>query len=424
MIAKQFAAIAALSTLSLVVACSGSNGGSGGTGSNVLPASPTSARDSGFASDSDFVADAKSPIKIAPKKLFFNASGTSAAKKISVSETKYKGLFKFISTCGKDVKISPKSSKGPKTSFTVTPVGSVTCTITFSDKAKNKGTVSVLVKLATPSPSPSPSPSPTATASPTSSPASGIVNGNFASGNLAPGWKACSFSHAGYAAPVQASPDPQGTAAQPTTPTTPISAADLAKFGNSVGTPPPNLNPNELGALPTGLSAKAAMTGDQNSENTGASGICQAVTVPASAHFLSFYAYEGGSEYSFGYADQEADVMTADGTAIQKTLFAEDNCFWDPGKVGATGYLDSGCIPLQYGSTSSYTDWQGGYWVKRGPYDLSAYAGKSITLYLGVWDDSTHNTPYPDTYSNEMWVTNVQLSSSSSFPATFAGRSR
>lgn len=422
--AKQLVAIAAISTLSLVVACSGGNGGAGGGGSSALPASPLAASD--IAADYS-VANTKSPVKVGPAKLVFTSSGAGAAKKINVNETKYRAYFKHATTCGKDVKISPATAKGPKASFLVTPLASATCTITFTDKAKNKSTVSVVVKLATPTPSPSPSPTATPTASPTPAGAA-IANGNFASGKLSPGWTACSFVHAGYAAPIDASPAPAGVYAQPTTPTAAISAANLAQYGNSVGTPPPNLNPGPPsgldGPLPAGLSSKAAMTGDQNSQNEGAAGICQTFTVPASATYLSFWAYEGGSEYSFGYADQEADVMTADGTAIQKTLFAEDNCFWDPGVVGATGYYGSGCIPPGMGGTTAYTDWQGGYWTKRGPYNLSAYAGKSITLFLGVWSDRTENSPYPDTYNQEMWVTNVQMSSSSTFPATFDGARR
>jgi hypothetical protein len=406
---KQLAAIAALSTLSLVVACSGGSGGAGGTGGSMLPVPPMSATDS-----LDDIANAKSKVKVTPRKLAFAATGAAAAKKITASEKNYKGVFTIVSTCGKSIKMKPKkAAKGPSGTFTVTPVDAVTCSLTISDKAKNKATVSVVVKLpSTPTPSPSPSP----TASPTSSPAGGIVNGNFATGKLAP-WTPCSFSHPGYANPVNASPPPAGTGAQATTPTAPISLANVTKYGNSVGTPPPNYNPS--GALPTGLSSNAAMTGDQFSEQIGASGICQTFTVPSNATYLSFWAYEGGSEYAFYFADQEADVMTADGTAIQKTLFAEDNCFWNPGHVGATGYTNNGCIPPSDGSTSSYQDFQGGAWVQRGPYNLSAYAGKSITLYLGTWSSPSVNevTPYPATYSNEMWVTNVQMSGSSTFPS-------
>jgi hypothetical protein len=443
---KKIVAVAALAALSLVVACSGSNGANAGSG--MLPVSPGAAAPA-FADGVDGTAldaaNAKSPIKLSPKSLEFTAAGEAAAKSFKAFEAKYKGLFTIASTCGTNVKITPpKHKKGPDATFGVVAVKDVACHITVTDKAKNKAALSVIVRIPVPTPTPTtaptatPTPVPTATpttkptATPTSKPtatptpaAAAIVNGNFASGSLAPGWKACSFSHPGYTAPVNASPAPQGTAAQPLTATAPISASNLATFGNKVGTPPPNYNPNNNGPIPSGLTGgHAAMTGDQNSENAGAAGICQTFTVNAANHFLSFYAYEGGSEYSFGYADQEADIMDATGSTIQKTLFAEDNCFWNPGKIGATGYLGSGCIPAAFGSTSSYTDWQGGYWVQRGPYDLSAYVGKSVTLFLGVWDDSTNNTPYPDTYSNEMFVGNVQMSSSSTFPVTFNGVSR
>jgi hypothetical protein len=410
---KQLAAIAALSTLSLVVACSGGNGGGAGqTGSSMLPVTPMAA--DSFDANID-IANAKSKIKLTPSKLNFTGTGKSAAKKVAISEKNYKGTFDLVSTCAKSVSMTPKKPKGPTGSITVTPLDAVTCTITISDKAKNKATLAVSVKLPA-----SPSPSPSASSSP---PAAAIVNGNFASGKLSPGWTACSFVHPGYAAAVNASPAPAGTGTQNNT-NTPALSAQALTFGNSVGTPPPNYNPSITGpTLPAGLSANAAMTGDQNSQQIGSSGICQTFTVPASATNLSFWAYEGGSEYAFYYADQEADVMTTDGTTIQKTLFAEDNCFWDPGKVGATGYLGSGCIPSAFGGDpNNYHDWQGGYWVQRGPYDLSAYAGKSITLFLGIWASPSVNetSPYPDTYSQEMWVTNVQMSSSSTFPTTFA----
>jgi hypothetical protein len=399
---RSAGAVVALATLSLVVACSGNNGGAipGSTGA-MLPVAPAAS----FAVDP---LAAKSPIKVTHKSLDFTST-TAKAETDAISETKYTGKFTLTSTCGKSVTISPKELKGPKATITVTPVDAVSCTITVSDKAKNKAAISVVVK---------------SSATPTPPPGGSIVNGNFASGTLAPGWKACSFSHNGYTAPVNASPAPAGTAAQPLTASPAIPAGTLAQFGNKVGTPPPNYNPSFSGPIPSAIGSDAAMTGDQNSENAGAAGICQTFTVPAATHFLSFYAYEGGSEYSFGYADQEADIMDSTGSTIQKTLFAEDNCYWDPGKIGATGYLGSGCIPASQGSTSTFTDWQGGYWVQRGPYDLTAYEGQSVTLFLGVWDDETKNTPYPDTYSNEMFVTNVQMSSSSTFPTSFAGKTR
>jgi hypothetical protein len=413
---KDLGAMAALGTLSLVVACSGGNNGAllGSTGAlpnNMQPAT-TGVADP-FA--------AKTPIKVSHKSLSFG-SPTASARSVTITETKYTGAFKFASTCGKSVTFAPKKVNGPRATIAIDPHDAVTCTITVSDKAKNKTPIAITVNSAA---TPTPSPTPTSTATPTSSPTpgSGIVNGNFASGNLAPGWKACSFAHSPLTKPVSASPAPAGTAAQ-TLDTPAIAAATLAKYGNTVGTPPPNLNPNNSGAIPGAIGSDAAMTGDQNSQNEGAAGVCQTFTVQAAAHYLSFYAYEGGSEYSFEYADQEADILDSTGTTVQKTLFAEDNCFWDPGHIGATGYLNSGCIPLSDGSTSQYVDWQGGYWVQRGPYDLSAYAGKSVTLFLGVWDDASNNTPYPDTYSQEMWVTNVQMSASSTFPASFGARHR
>jgi hypothetical protein len=243
------------------------------------------------------------------------------------------------------------------------------------------------------------------------------VNGNFATGSLAP-WYACNFVRNGYAAPVNASPAPQETPTQDPSPTATIAPAALSALATVV-TPPPNLNANHTGAIPA-LGSYVALAGSTDSETSGTAGICQKIAVTSVNKYLSFYAYEGGAEYNFKYADQEADILDSTGTTLQSTLFAELNCYWDPGVLGLTGYLGSGCIPASDGSTSTYTDWQGGYWVQRGPYDLSSYAGQTVTLFIGVWD--LYADAAPATYSNEIFVGNVQLTSSDTFPASFAAR--
>jgi hypothetical protein len=444
---KHLSAFVTLVALSLVAACSSGSGGVVPGASGITPAGASSAATE---AQSDTAAAKASPIKLDPASLTFSLAGAMKSKRVVVTEAKYDGKFRITDTCRKHVLVSLKDAQGPKGSIVVTPVSAIaSCTITVSDTEKNHAAVNVSIRTgviptATPSTSPSPTPTSSTTAtpsanpsvsptvnpstSPTTSPSTApttspstapgqvIANGNFSTGDLS-GWNRCSFSHAGYTAAVNPSPTPAGTGTQIAT--SPIPALTLSTYGNSVGTPPPNLNANNSGAIPAAITGKAAMTGDQNSEESGNAGICQTFTVPAGTQYLSFYAYEGGSEYSFKYADQEADVLDSTGTTLKQTLFAEDNCFWDPGQVGATGYLNNGCIPDADGSISSHQDWQGGYWVQRGPYDLSAYAGQSITLFLGVWDEDTDNSPDPDTYSNEMWVTNVQMSSSDTFPTSY-----
>jgi hypothetical protein len=253
-------------------------------------------------------------------------------------------------------------------------------------------------------------------------PPPGISNGDFASGTLLNssgfGWTSCSIAHAPLAGPVNPSPAPLGDpqAASTTAISPPITVA--------IGTPPPNLNPNFAGAAPDAVGTNVALTGDPGSETTGASGICQTFVVPAATPELTFWVYEGGSEYYFDSADQEADVLSADGSTLQQTLFAETNCFWDPGVLGQTGYLGSKCIPASYGGTASTFQWRGGLWTQRGPFDLSAYSGNTITLFLGVWSKSTHGSPSsPVTYGNFMFVGNVQLQATGSGSVNITGRS-
>lgn len=253
-------------------------------------------------------------------------------------------------------------------------------------------------------------------------PPPGISNGDFASGALVDshgfGWTSCSIGHTSLAAAINPSPVPAGAATQTAAPTTPVIPAPTVV----IGTPPPDYNPNITPtAPPAEVGTNVALTGDPEGETTGSTGICQTFVVPASTPELTFWVYEGGSEYNFKYADQEADILDSTGTTIQQTLFAEENCFWYPGTLGDTGYLGSGCIPSAYGGTATYVDWQGGYWTQRGPFDLSAYAGQTVTLFIGVWSSSTHASPA--TYGQFMFVGNVQLQAGNSGSVTVSGRS-
>jgi hypothetical protein len=389
---KHLAAFGAIAALSLVVACSNGNT------SGMLPNSGSNAFLAGA-----FAPAAKSPIQLSIAKLDFTELGAKHAKTFTATEKKYEGEFTLHDTCLKHVTLAPDKAKGPAAKFKVTPVSNATCEITVTDFHKNKALLRVVIAAAKPTPSPSSSPA-------------GIQNGNFATGSLSPGWHACTFAHSAYAAPVNPSPTPETTSAQASS-TAAIAASLLAPLA-SVTSPPGQLNPNVSVAAPS-LGKYVALAGSPSSQTTGVAGICQSFVVPSNDKYLSFWAWEGGSEYDFSYADQEADILDSKGSTIQQTLFAEENCFWDPGVVGLTGYPDSGCIPAQDGGTSSYKDWlNGGYWVQRGPYDLTAYAGQTVTLFIGAWDNDTHAGP--TTYGNEIFVGNVQLTSSDAFPSSFA----
>jgi len=273
-----------------------------------------------------------------------------------------------------------------------------------------------------------------------------IQNGNFSTGSLSP-WTACSFARPAYTAPTNAAPTPESVSTQYTSspsPTwAPIPTATLSALAVVV-TPPPNLNPspNPLSqpTLAPPSSGEVAFTGSQSSETPGTAGICQQFTVSASQPYLSFYVYEAGNEYQFKYDDQEADILDSTGTTVQRLLFSELNCFDVPGTLGTynppgpspTPYTNTGCEPnhttfpsyngVTFNGTSTFTDWQGGMWVPRGPYNLSAFAGQTITLFIGMFSDSTDAAgANGNKYWNGMFVGNVQMSATPTFPASIPG---
>lgn len=84
-------------------------------------------------------------------------------------------------------------------------------------------------------------------------------------------------------------------------------------------------------------------------EVNGYAGVCQDITVPSSGT-ISFWVYEGTND-SINYADQEADLLDSSGNVIT-TLYMEAK------------------------STNG--------WVQK-TFDVSAYAGQSVSLFFGVY---------------------------------------
>ena len=253
-------------------------------------------------------------------------------------------------------------------------------------------------------PTPTPSPTPVATPTPNA-----ITNGTFETGSLAP-WTACSYAHQPYAAAVNPSPAPAATASQPPisvgSPSPVLTGAALTPYA-SVTAAPSNYNPNHTSSTPTNLGTKSALVGSLNSQINAATGICQVVTVPTTGQ-LTFWVYEGGTAYNFYNGDQEAQILDSTGTTIKQTLFVELNCYYDSTNFPTSPvYAGSGCFPTAYGGTSAYVDWQGGFWTQRGPYDLTALAGQTVTLFIGVWTDQTRAGPA--SYANYMFVDNASL---------------
>ncbi|MGB6062183.1 MAG: hypothetical protein WBG27_10800, partial [Candidatus Aquilonibacter sp.] len=284
---------------------------------------------------------------------------------------------------------------------------------------------------------------------------SAVTNGNLANGSTA--WTPCSYVRpAALAAPVNAaSPAPNTPEPAQATPTpaggaTPIPASSASALV-AVAAPPNNDNPGWSGYSSSGVTDGGGSVTYNQSNGTstitttittgtgvapptvvGSSvlllgsignaaypnmpfGACQSLAVPtpppgmSGGPYLSFYVLEGGGEYTFKYADQEAaifptplpspiGIQAAAPVGTPSYLFAEQNCYVHPSDAGSpTGIWGAsitssgvkGCWPSTYGGDpSSYNNWlQGGFWKPMGPYDLSSYAGQTITLFLGNWSD-------------------------------------
>lgn len=280
-----------------------------------------------------------------------------------------------------------------------TPTTNTSETITVSSTGVTSGTATMTINGASPTASPSPTPS--------GAPVNAVSNGDFETGSLSP-WYACTFTHTGVQYPVNPSPVPSPVSTQnPAAVYTPEPAGQLAPFA-TVTSAPPNYNPNQTANTPSNLGSYSGLAGAIDGSPGAATGLCQAVTVPTDGQ-LSFMVYEGGNgSYAFYAADQEAMVYDSSGTNILDTLFMEQNCYYDPAHLGIAGQETSQCYV-----GGSGTAWvNGGYWVPRGPYDLSAYAGQNVILYFGVWNKYYDAPPNSSGYQQYMFVDNVSLTGS------------
>jgi len=257
----------------------------------------------------------------------------------------------------------------------------------------------IYVTPVTPSATPTPSPSPTA--SPTVAPANAIINGDFETGSLDP-WYACSFNRTwNYAAPIDPSPAPPSPSPQPVGTVGPLGTPVASVQGGETYGPIPT--PTGASTPPAGYQqfvtvtpesgTYMALAGSATDKTGNANGICQDISVPLNAPLLTFYVWEGGTQFGFGTTDDEADLISTPGSGtptLTDTLFAEINCY--DLSVGNASCLAGG------------TRAKGGAWTPRGPYDLSAYAGQSLTLFVGTWA-TTHSA----TSTLFMFVDNVNL---------------
>jgi predicted small lipoprotein YifL len=297
-----------------------------------------------------------------------------------------------------------------------------------------------------------------------------ITNGTFANGST--NWAPCSYAHSAGASPVNAAspypntPEPVQTGSP--TAETPVPLGSLSPLVSVTG-PPANDNPGWSDYTNTGLTPNTgsvtfsqngnsetvttpggapsvlgshvillgSIEGDIEAYPLGTFGVCQTFTVPTPVPNvsgqgdpqLSLYVLEGGTEYTFKEADQEATLFASYSSNVASTLdeylFAEQDCYVHPttatppgvwGGASITGG-GAGCWPAAYGGDpSGYENWlEGGFWSPRGPYDISAYAGQTVTLFLGNWSYFHETHSYNAQF---MYVGNVQVTFSSAFPTT------
>lgn len=106
------------------------------------------------------------------------------------------------------------------------------------------------------------------------------------------------------------------------------------------------------GSAPAAVGVNAVLIGTIEASTAaypkGTFGICQTVTAPSTGSwYLSMWVWEGGTEDSFRYADQEAAIFpsysanVASGTPSY--LFAEENCYVHPGAVTGSGTDAESC---------------------------------------------------------------------------------
>ena len=343
--------------------------------------------------------------------------------------TLYDVAGKVISGAGSptySVSVSPSGLAAAQISgqtLTLTPgnVGSGTVTLTASPGTTTSnltaGTLAFgyTVNAATPTPSPSPSPTPTATPSPTPTPTATPVAGviadpSFESNSVVPyvagasmpapgtgGWTQCTVG----TVPATVATEPQlgpGVTGAPTphphptftpfpgsTPAAIILAsgstlATPAPYATGTGTPIPVATPvPTVSSMVVNSGTYGALFGqvfsNYNAGDYYYNGLCQNITVPAGQTNLTFYTF-GNSNESSTYVDFDVILLNPTTQAYQTWLY-------DEAQQTGTAYHQVS-VPM------------------------SAYAGQSYTLFMGMWTKSG-STKNQTTYSGYQFLDDVAL---------------
>ncbi len=300
--------------------------------------------------------------------------------------------------------------------------------VTFSPSISLAAGASMFIAVYTgavivaPTPSPTPSPSPTASPSPGASPQA-IVNGGFeaSSTSLSP-WYPCFANHQPSGPVDDNLPIPPNEDATPIPASSPTPGAttspDLTAF--AVATSVPSGTPGGTGTAPVHGGANAALVGHSAlvsgsvKRGKGNIGLCQDITVPSFHPMLTMWVFEGGNYSSLYSNDVESEIypagsFTSSGpsgatamsttTAPSKILFLEDNCYDNLNKPTSFAPPMADCLPPSGAAV------QGGVWKQKGPYDLTAYAGQAMTLFIGIMGTSTSTTFYGYAYYDDVSLT-------------------
>jgi len=335
-----------------------------------------------------------------------NANGTAVADPPTI------GVSPAISGFTAGTYTANKASDGSVIggSWAVTYDGTATsetsATVTVSSSGVTSGTATLTVTGASPTASPS--------ASPSGAPVNVVVNGDFETSttSFAP-WYTCYVQHhqvdltddnpddsaqTTYASPT-AGPD-----TAPTTAPNPNDATVQQAVQMTGGVDQPVHGGGNAALVGMGLGLTTANSGK------GALGICQNVAVPANGQ-LTFWVLEGGNKAYYDGQDQEAEIFLASAGLSSSAntttslpdlqLFSENNCWNGLNLQGGSG-PNSATKPCAIDHSGVPDLANGNVWREKGPYDLSTYAGQTVTLFLGIWNSSSSGTYYNYAYYDDV----------------------